>query len=371
MTTARLPSLLGRSYRALNADPNSYIALRLSYPTGGTWSVASDILTLQPTQVPRPAPTVISLAPPTTIADVANLAAAAGWQVTDLDSTRRGRGAITLLPAAAPSADGAILAHDSLLFALLDAVAGEIQDAGAAASDAPRQMVAGTASDIWLDEIGAYYAVPRLTGEADAQYAPRLVAEVLRPKSNNVAMAAIIAEATGQPTVVTDAVVYTNPVPTYDGSITHNAAYTHSATAKANYGWFDVSTTFALLGSGSITAFRALITAQVERLKAAGTLMRRLILSGGNIADAAPGPTDEPDGIADLRVVLGLTLADTPDAPTETTPALTGGLSFTDSPEPATEAASLSISYTHKLNGAWTLDGRKNLASGTTLVEAS
>ena len=42
-----LPSLLRRVYRALNPDPDAFVAMRLEHPEGGTWHIRDAVLTLQ------------------------------------------------------------------------------------------------------------------------------------------------------------------------------------------------------------------------------------------------------------------------------------------------------------------------------------
>lgn len=320
-----LPSLLRRVYRALNPDPTAFVAMHIAHPVGGTWHVRDAVLTLQANSTPPPPPAVIPLAPdgtPITLRQLAALIEAAGWTVSDLDTARAGRAAIALIETEAPRGSAAMQAHNSLLWALFDAYALELDIAATAATAAPDQMAPQTAEGFWLDELGRYYGVPRLPDEADTLYAPRIVEEVLRPKSNNLAMAAIIEATTGQPTTVTDVTVYRNPVPAYDGLIQHDGTYTYSATDQAVYGLFDVDTTFNLLGAGNIVAFKAAILAQIERLRAAGTMLRNITVAGGDIPEPAPGPI--ADAVADTSAAIDATetappAADTDLAPTSTT----------------------------------------------------
>lgn len=308
---ARLASLLNRMFRASSTDALPRAAMRIWHPTGGEWSIRDHTLTLQALATPRPDPVRIPLSPPATLASVAAAILAAGWRVDDLPPEMRERGAIALMDQE-PTTTGPVLIHNSLLWAIFTGYAAVLDEASAEADALPIQVRTDTATGYWPDYHGEYFGVTRLPGEPDATYAQRIVAEVLRPKSNNLAMAAIISRVTGQRASVIDVTDYGPVVPSYDGSITHNAAYVHDASAKAIKGLFDVVVAFDLLGSTNPATFQADIVAQVERLRAAGTFLRDIALSGGDIPTEAPGPADT--GLAALA--LGFTIPDAAPGPT-------------------------------------------------------
>ena len=270
----------------------------------------------------EPRPTILALSRRIT---------AAGWQVDDLNPSHQHRDVAALLDSNGPDATGLLLAHTNPLWALMDAYAIELDRAAAAAAEAPKQMVPATADSEWLDHLGTYYGVPRLPNEPDETYASRMVAEVLRPKSNNLAIASIIRAVTGQATQVTDVTEYRNPVPAYDGTITHNAAYTHSATDQAIHGLFDVDTSFDILGSGDIAAYTAAVIAQVDRLRAAGTLLRTIRVSGGDIAETGILPQPDPTDTASLGLAATDTIDESPD-PTDDTDLSTTGTNDANTP---------------------------------------
>lgn len=333
-----LPSLLRRLYRAINPDPNAYVAMRLTHPDGGQWSITDATLTVQALTNPRPPPVTIDLTRHT-MQTLATALTMAGWQVDALTAEHRARGAVALIDGDGQGPSSPLRAHDSVLWALMDAYALELGRAAEAADMVPRQLSASTAEGYWLDELGRYYGIARLPLEPDTLYAPRLVEEVLRPKSNNVAMASIIQATTGQPTTVRDVTVYRGAVPAYDGSFVHDGSYFHDADSQAVYGLFDVLTTFDLLGDGDILAFTAAISEQVERLRAAGTYMRTISVTGGNIPDTAAGPQAEPAGIADLGLAIGSALTETQPAPDDAALSSLGGLDAADAAPAPIDAA--------------------------------
>ncbi len=312
----RLQPLLRRLSSALNTDPRAQAAMRLSHPQAGRWTVRRGVLTAQagsPAQLAAgvPGSTVrLSLASPATIGSVASALSAAGWTVENLDGALTGAGAAALIEGTF-DAPGPLLIHRSLLWAFMDGVALELDAAADAAARIGNALVPATADAPWLDVLGEYYAVPRGAGESDAAYRARIVPEVLRPKSNNRAMAAILSEAAGQPgATVTDVTIYRAPVPAYDGQIVHDGTYQHNASSLPIYGLFDVSVPFDLLGDGNEAQFRARVTALIDRLRAAGTHVREMTVTRGRIVDEAPGP-----GLETFASTVNPNLSDGPAGP--------------------------------------------------------
>lgn len=120
----------------------------------------------------------------------------------------------------------------------------------------------GSAEGEWLDELGSYYAVPRLPGETDAFYGRRIIAEVLLPKGNNVAIAAALTQATGGRFArVIDAV--DNP----------------PGGADSLLGLFDAVFGFDFV-TDDFSAYTASVLALIERLRYAGTHLRKIELNG-------------------------------------------------------------------------------------------
>lgn len=101
-------------------------------------------------------------------------------------------------------AEGDLGGYTTLLWRILRALAlgGELllDDIDAAI----RQLDLRFAEGRWLDWWGALYAAPREPLEPDADYRKRIVWSVIRPRTNNAAIDAILGEVTGLATHTTD-----------------------------------------------------------------------------------------------------------------------------------------------------------------------
>jgi hypothetical protein len=296
--------LLGALNRVFDKDPEPFLALRINYDGGLAWAVADGFLTLTVTGGTG-ASALYDLSTFTLQTLVATIAASAGFDVTFLDSDRRSRSALCLLDGGASLSDpngGALLGYTSLLWAFFEAFAVELQRLRDQVANALLQMSTTTASGAWLDELGSYYGVVRMPGEVDALYSQRIIAETLRPVSNNVAIEAAIEGFTGQPCTVDDVVIYRG------GSINYNTV------GFPNYGLFDVTVAYDLLLGGDPTTFAATVQAIVQKLRAGGTFLRALALgaAGAPITDSLAPPTDDVS-------ILGVTatLTDALSAPAE------------------------------------------------------
>jgi hypothetical protein len=83
--------------------------------------------------------------------------------------------------------------QENVAWSYLDAASIELVAAQKQIGEMLKQMSVPTASEVWLDEIGRYYGVSRRIEfanlvEDDPTYAARILWEVLRPRSNNVAI---------------------------------------------------------------------------------------------------------------------------------------------------------------------------------------
>ena len=238
--------------------------------------------------------------------------------------------------AQAQSNGDALYAYTSLLWMYLDIMSVELTSAKASVVAMLDQMTVTTADGEWLDEWGGYFGVPRGEAELDVDYGPRIVAEVIRPRENNIAMASAIGKSFGSVFTVTDVVGFTPTFPRYDGAIKHgrfvvtdentfplyNGAVTYdngqvynsnvpvqpggsthlyNSDSKPLYGLFDVGYSVDLESGTDIIQVEANIRAFVERFRAAGTHMRMLVMNSGLLTDGAPVARD--DGV---RQVINL-----------------------------------------------------------------
>ena len=288
--------LLSFIHRVFDKTPAQFLALRLTYRGGMTWSIADGVLTTKVTGGPG-----VDLAVPlrgysiNTL--VGFLAAQPGYSVLYADTTESAAMSAAVLLDGAGDIDASngdhLYGYSSFLYTYLEAFAIELAAAEVQVGEVLRQLSTKTAEGEWLDELGSYYAVPRLVGEADSQYGPRIIPEVLRPRGNGIAIESAIRAYTGQDIRVVDVVVYGNATPTYNGTVAHNAARTYNASPALIYGLFDVLYSYDLLSGTDVSTFRQQMRDLINRLRDAGTQLRALTLQSSSIADSLlVAPTD-------------------------------------------------------------------------------
>lgn len=84
---------------------------------------------------------------------------------------------------------------NGVLGQLLSAIGSVIDRAHLDGQDAIAQLNLLSASDEWLDQWGGLFKVPRLAGESDVLYAPRIIAQVIRPRTQWRAIEEIVQNA--------------------------------------------------------------------------------------------------------------------------------------------------------------------------------
>lgn len=312
--TRRLLKLLNRVF---DKDPQQFLALRLRYDGQMRWEISDATLT---TSVVGGSglPLSVDLRQFTVSQLVSHLAAQPGYRIeyatTGADAQL---GARVLLDGSGDqdlSNGDHLTGYSSVLWAFLESFAAELREAAEQIAQMLRQMSIRTAEDVWLDELGDYYGVPRLAGESDGAYGPRLIAEVLRPRSNNVAIAQAIRSWTGQETSVSDVMEWIPEFPVHDASITYNGAFDHQSGARPVYALFDVVYGYDIENGGSIAEFQSAVEGVIERLRAAGTFLRSLNLSGSTLQDTGPTPTDD----SAMPLAVAPVLTDALTAPQDT-----------------------------------------------------
>lgn len=363
--------LLSFIHRVFKKDPDQFLALRLGYNGGMTWSVAEGVLTTSVSGGIGHGLT-IDLSQYTITSLVNYLAAQPGYQVLYIDGTEQAQlSARVLLDGSndiSLSNGDHLYGYTNVLWAFLEAASVVLGDAKAAIAQMLLQMSTTTAGDVWLDELGGYYGIPRLAAETDASYGPRIIAEVLRPRANNVAMEAAIKVFTGQAATVTDVVEWAATFPTYDSEIHYDGSHNYaSSTNYPRYGLFDVQYGYDLINGGSFAAFQQTVTDLINRLRDAGTHLRSLSLVGGTISDTYTTPPTDGDAIP---FVVGAPLTDAATAPTETTSAMPTQMGLlADTLAAPGDAAGLNTAYSTTYNGQRAYDGSVLYASGSTVAE--
>lgn len=220
--------LVGYLNRVFARGPAQELALRVSYESGAMrWSVADGELVLtvtggvgQSTTIPLGGHSVQSLA--------ALIASLPGFSVPFVAGGEiASRSAMVLLDGSgdqSASNGDHLYGFTSALWAYLHGQAVELTAARAAIGEALLQMAANTASESWVDEHGSYYGIPRRSGEADAAYAARMVAEISVARGNNFAISSALRRATEATSV----------------TVVDYGVQTTAANGTKSYGLFDV-----------------------------------------------------------------------------------------------------------------------------------
>lgn len=303
-----LDRLLNALSRVYDVTPDPVLGLRLTYVSGQMqWTIAND--TLSTTVIGGTGgPLSVDLSQYTLSTLAVLLASQPGYAVLYLDDQTLGDiSTLALVPGSgdiATSNGDHFYVAANLTWIYLAAVASELSVAQIAIEAAPAEMATTSADGEWLDLLGSYYAVPRQLGEQDAKYAPRIPAEVILPRQNNVAIAAALIASTGQPATCTDAPTFGNPFPIFDGAIQFvGAPFFYNAQAQTIYNLFDVAIGYDLLGSLSPIDFATAIRSQIDRLRAAGTHLRDLTLTASVMGDRFIQPTD---GLVETILISGM-----------------------------------------------------------------
>ena len=260
----RLTAVLhGFLNRVWGKDPKAVPALTIAHSGPMSWQVQDDVLTLTVTGGLGTSQTFdlteITLQELRALIDTQTGFGVVSWN-PDLDSY----GAVILLDGSGDQSAG-LKAYTSLRWAILDAIARELQNAEAAAAAAPAQLSTTSASDEWLDQLGSYLGgTLRISGEGDPAYALRIPATVLQPKCNNVAIEAALESTFGiENASVTDVAVLGPAAPLFDGSIQFAGSHDYDAEPTISYGLYDIGGTYngPLSGPALSQAIRALLDA--------------------------------------------------------------------------------------------------------------
>jgi hypothetical protein len=361
--------LLSFLHRVFDKDPAPFLALRLRYAgTGMTWSVSSACLTTVPVGGIGSA-LAVDLTE-FTIGELVNyLAAQPGYSVEFAD-----RSELSLMSAAVLlDADGDqdqsngdhLYGYTNVLWSYMEANARELEEASQQIDQMLLQMSTTTASGVWLDELGSYYAVPRLPGEQDAPYGLRIIAEVLRPRGNNIAIEAAITAYTGQAAKVTDVTVFTPLKPMFDAEDNFDGSKFYSSTSSPLYGLFDVEYGYDITNGGDIGGFADVVRGLIDRLRDAGTHLRSLSLKGSVLSDSVSAPTDT----SGMALGGAISLSDAAAAPADSSSMAMATASMTDSIPARQDGLGLVVTTQYKFSGLRRFDGVISYCGTSTTAE--
>lgn len=365
--------LLSHLNRVFKKDPKEFLALRLQYGGIMTWNVADGILT---TSISGGigAPLIVTLSNYTLSSLVSYLAAQPGYTVAYVDGTPNvNLSASVLLDASGnPSASNGdhLYGYTSSLFSYFESVANELTIASGQISQMLLQLSSTSAGGEWLDEIGSYYNVPRISGELDPVYSNRIIAEVLRPRGNAMAISASLSFSLGYNVDVNDVVVYSGGVgaTTYNGALHYDGTQHYNSTGAASYGLFDASFSYDLLSGVDMAGFTAMLRIMIENIRDAGTQLRALALIGTvPLTDSASSGTDS--GFTALSA--GILATDAATGATETLSAIPVAMgALLDSASTGADSASITVSTTTLYNGFRNYNGSTFYSSGSPFTAA-
>jgi len=193
-TRQRLASHLYPS--AIDISPDAAVALRIGHASGLTWRVQGDrlYLTIGGQEVPP-----ISLAK--TIEELAAELESLGVIVRYVNNDFRHLSALSLINGSGSDRDSnsdQLKAFTSNLWVILDAYAVELDEAERQIGEAIAQLYLGTAEGEILDYWSEFFGVPRSVGESDDDFRKRIIVEILRPKSNGIALENAASEIIGE-----------------------------------------------------------------------------------------------------------------------------------------------------------------------------
>ena len=257
--------LLAALHRVFDTDAHAVIALRVRHESWCAWTVADGVLTLEG---PTGARTVLPLEGKSIASLAAQIEALPGYGVTAVHPDVAVRSALILIDGAGrqdASNGDAIAGYTSLLWALLHALGVGLSGAASDVPAAVDQIYLARSRGDWLDLHGSYYGVPRRVDEQDDAYVSRIIAEVLLPRSNNIAIAGALEVLFGAPrgTIsVTDA-----PMLEYDPPLPSGHA--------AGYGEFDV----AILEPPNRDVTLSALSEALDAFRAAGTRLRHATIT--------------------------------------------------------------------------------------------
>lgn len=255
--------LIGYLNRVFDKGPGKVLALRLRYAgISMTWRVADGVLTTTVIGGAGVGQTV-DLRGYTVSTLATYLSSQTGYSIEYLDSsTFTGLSALVLLDGEGnqdASNGDHLYGYTSVLWAYMDSIASELTLLRTAIGEALLQMSASTASGEWVDEHGGYYKVARNISEADSVYAARIVAEVIKARGNNIAIADAIKTA-----VMADS-----------AQVIDYGELTTAADGTDSYGLFDV-TVESSIDVPMAAAEDALVRQVIEAMRDAGTFLRQL-----------------------------------------------------------------------------------------------
>ena len=189
-----IQKLLSYLHRPFGTDPKQQLALRVRHSVSLTWQVVEGTLLIVSDSL-----IIVDLSSHT-IESLQAYLLTQGLEIAYYDATLADRSALILIDGGADQDDSNgdhLYVYTSLLWAIMGAYGIELALARAAIQELPDQMALPTAREDWLDLLGTWYGVARKAAETDNDYSNRIIADVIKPKCNNIAIQDALATAWG------------------------------------------------------------------------------------------------------------------------------------------------------------------------------
>lgn len=190
--------LLSSLHSVFDKEPAPAVAMRLQHPLGLAWKVEKRKLTLS-----TEAGALLGVLPLAgiSIGLLAQQIGALGAVVADLNPSLTSRLADALLDGSGRQSESngdRLMVYDSLLWAILDTLASELEAAQSnAIIEGLKQAYLHTAEDEWLDYWAGHFGMARSVGEDDEHFLLRILVDLLRPRNNPYDIRNQIKEQTG------------------------------------------------------------------------------------------------------------------------------------------------------------------------------
>jgi hypothetical protein len=188
--------LAGHLYgSALDLDPDAAIALRIGHPDGLTWHCEDGYLTVVVGGESLP-PFALN----GTLQQLVSQLAVSGIEVKYANQELLHLASGALLEGAGndqSSLADQLKVFQSNLWTVLDAYGVAVDETDRHIVEGIAQLYIGSAEGEFLDYWGEFFDVPRNADEPDPDYRTRMIVEVLRPKSNKIAIENAVSEIVG------------------------------------------------------------------------------------------------------------------------------------------------------------------------------
>lgn len=252
--------------------PDAVLGMRVTSGSVFSWSVADHVLTINTGTT-----TIIDLTA-ITLSELRSDLIGLGLTVTVPDDGSLS--ARTVIDQSGSGDSWRLQVFTSLAWALEDAYSVELEALSASVDGAIQDAYLDTSSGEWVDYWFGFFNNARQSGESDADYLARAIAELAYPHNNGVAIAAAVQQATGIKTRIVNYESFTEDFPVRDGTVYRDGTFYRRQIGISGYGLFDCEVYFetAAISQAQYDAYVAVADVLIERMRAGGFYLRQYTL---------------------------------------------------------------------------------------------